>query len=45
MMTCCDDLFGGLFDFDGDGDTDLAEMILGLHILDELQKEEEKEDE
>ena len=43
-MTCCDDLFGGLFDLNGDGDTDPGEMILGLHILDELQKEEEEEE-
>ena len=44
-MSHFDDLFGGLFDFNGDGDTDPAEMILGLHILDELQNEDEEDDE
>lgn len=34
------DFFGGMFDFDGDGHTDLAEMALGFQILDEMSREE-----
>ena len=37
--------FGGFFDFDGDGETDAAEEVLGLMILDEMMKEDEEEEE
>lgn len=36
----CDDIFGGLFDFDGDGETDFTEEMLGLAMLDELMEDE-----
>ena len=39
-----DDLFGGLFDFNGDGETDMIESMMGLHILDEMTKEENEEE-
>ena len=39
-----DDLFGGLFDFNGDGETDMLEGMMGLHILDEMTKEEDEEE-
>lgn len=35
-----DDIFGGLFDFNGDGETDLAEEVLGFAMLDELIDDE-----
>ena len=34
--------FGGLFDFNGDGKTDPAEMGLGLFILNELTESEKR---
>lgn len=37
-----DGLFGGLFDFNRDGSTDLFEMGTGLAMLDEMTREEEK---
>lgn len=37
-----DGLFGGLFDFNRDGRTDLFEMGTGLAMLDEMTREEEK---
>lgn len=38
------DIFsGGPFDFNGDGHTDFCETALGLMMLNELQKEEERE--
>ena len=40
-----DDMFGGLFDFDGDGETDMLEGMIGLHILDEMDKEDDDEEE
>ena len=39
-----DDMFGGLFDFNGDGETDFMESVMGLHILDEMDKEDDEED-
>lgn len=35
-----DDIFGGMFDFDGDGHTDFIEEAIGFAILDEMSKEE-----
>lgn len=37
------DLFGGLFDFNGDGVTDLAEEIIGIQILSDMEEEEGEE--
>lgn len=39
-----DDVFGEMFDFDGDGHTDFMEEATGFAILDELTKEEESDD-
>lgn len=38
-----DDVFGGLFDFNGDGETDFAEEMLGFAMLDELADGESDE--
>ena len=35
-----DDFFGGMFDFNGDGQTDAAEAALGFQILDEMDLED-----
>ena len=40
----CDDIFGGMFDFNGDGHTDMAEELTGLMIFNELEKEDSKDD-
>ena len=40
-----DDIFGGMFDFNGDGQTDAAEEALGFMILDEMSREDEDTDE
>lgn len=37
-----DDIFGGLFDFDGDGKTDAFELGLGFAIMDEMDRESRK---
>lgn len=34
-----DDIFGGMFDFNGDGQTDAAEEALGFMILDEMSRD------
>ena len=39
-----DDIFGGIFDFNGDGHTDFMERVTGFAILNELSKEEETDD-
>ena len=38
------EMFGGMFDFNGDGETDLIEQAIGFSILDEMSKEDEDED-
>lgn len=35
-------LFGGLFDFNRDGKTDIFETALGLSIIDQAAREEEE---
>lgn len=35
-------LFGNLFDFNGDGKTDFIEEMMGLEILDEIERDEQK---
>ena len=37
-----DDLFGGMFDFNGDGHTDFAEEAVGFVIMDETMNDGEK---
>lgn len=39
-----DDFFGGMFDFNGDGQTDTVEAALGYQILDEISREDENTD-
>ena len=39
-----DDFFGGMFDFDGDGRTDLFEAYLGFQILEEMRREDDQEE-
>ena len=36
-----DELFGGIFDFNGDGSTDCIELALGFQIMSEAEEEEE----
>ena len=40
-----DDIFGGMFDLNGDGATDAIEAGLGYMILDDLLGDDETEDE
>ena len=39
-----DDLFGGMFDFNGDGTTDPIEAGLGYMILDDILSEDDDTD-
>lgn len=39
-----DSLFGDLFDFNGDGHTDFGEEMLGLAMIDDMTKTEQKPD-
>ena len=39
-----DDIFGGMFDFNGDGHTDFMEEAIGFAILDEMTKEDKLDD-
>ena len=39
-----DDFFGGMFDFNGDGQTNAVEAALGYQILDEMNRDEENKD-
>ena len=38
------DLFGGMFDFNGDGETDYLEAATGFMILDGEEKRKKKDD-
>lgn len=38
-----DDLFGGLFDLDGDGRMDAAETAMSFMLFDSLMKDDEDE--
>ena len=40
-----DDFFGGMFDFNGDGQTDAIEASIGFQILDEMDQENDEDDE
>ena len=39
-----DDIFGGIFDFDGDGHTDFLEEATGFAILNEMTEEDDESD-
>lgn len=39
-----DDIFGEIFDFNGDGHTDFAEEALGFDIIEDMMDEDESED-
>ena len=39
-----DDIFGGMFDFIGDGHTDMAEELTGLMMFNEFEKEYSEDD-
>lgn len=38
-----DDIFGGIFDFYGDGHTDFAEEAVGFAIMDDMMSEDESD--
>ena len=40
-----DDFFGGMFDFNGDGQTDVVEAAIGFQVLDEMSREKDENDE
>ena len=37
------DIFGGIFDFNGDGHTDFAEEAIGFAIMDDMMSEDESD--
>lgn len=39
-----DDIFGGMFDLNGDGHTDFAEEAVGFAIMEDMMSEEDGED-
>ena len=42
MSSNKDDLFGGLFDWNGDGKTDLGEEFLAFALFESMMKEKEE---
>lgn len=40
-----DDIFGGMFDFDGDGHTDFMEEATGFAIMNEMMNDDRESDE
>ena len=38
-----DDFFGGMFDFNGDGQTDAVEAAIGFQILDGMDREDDED--
>lgn len=40
-----DDFFGGMFDFNGDGQTDAVEAAIGFQVFDEMSREKDENDE
>ena len=38
-----DDFFGGMFDFNGDGQTDAIEASIGFQVLDEMDREDDED--
>ena len=43
MILNNDDFFGGMFDFNGDGQTDSVEAAIGFQILDEMDREDNED--
>ena len=39
-----DDVFGGMFDFNGDGHPDFAEEALGFAVMEDMMSEEDSVD-
>ena len=39
-----DDVFGGMFDFNGDDHTDFAEEAVGFAIMEDMMSEEDSSD-
>lgn len=39
-----DYVFGGMFDFNGDGHTDVAEEALGFAVMEDMMSEEDSAD-
>lgn len=39
-----DDIFGGMFDFNGDGHTDFAEEAVGFAIMEDMMNYEDSSD-
>ena len=39
-----DDVFGGMFDFNGDGHTDFAEEAVGFAIMEDMMNDEDSSD-
>ena len=40
-----DDFFGGMFDFNSDGQTDAVEAAIGFQVLDEMDRDDNQESE
>lgn len=40
-LTMFDDIFGGMFDFDGDGHTDFMEEATGFAVMEELTTDDD----
>lgn len=38
------DIFGGMFDFNGDGHTDFAEEAVGFAVMEDMMSEEDSPD-
>ena len=38
-----DDFFGGMFDFNGDGQTDAVEAAIGFQVLEEMDRDDDEE--
>ena len=43
MIFGSDDFFGRMFDFDGDSKTDMLEAFMGLQILEDLYRENDRD--
>ena len=38
-----DDFFGGMFDLNGDGQTDAVEAAIGFQVLEEMDRDDDEE--
>ena len=43
MFFGSNDFFGGMFDFNGDGQTDAVEAAIGFQVLDEMDREDDED--